>query len=57
MSSEKASTLSAANPMVAAILGIAFMGEQVTLAGIAGMVFIVIGIVVSTLPERHDQPR
>ncbi len=57
MSPEKASTLSAANPMVAAILGIAFMGEQVTLAGIAGMVFIVISIIVSTLPERHDQPR
>ena len=52
MSAEKASTLGAANPMVAAILGIAFMGEHVTFVGIAGMTLIVVGIIVSTLPNR-----
>ena len=53
MSPEKASTLCAVNPVVAAVLGLAFMGEQILFVGIVGMALVLFAIIVSTLPERN----
>lgn len=51
LSSERASLTLAVDPLVATVLGIVVLGEQVGIAGYAGMALVLASIVASCLPE------
>lgn len=58
LSSEQASLTLAVDPLVASVLGIVVLGEQVGTAGYLGMGLILAAIVASCMPERpgHAKP-
>lgn len=55
LSAEQASLALAVDPLVASMLGITVLGEQVGVAGYLGMALILAAIVASCLPERRPK--
>lgn len=55
VSAERAGLMCALNPLIAGILGIAFLNEKATVLSIAGMALIGTGIVFTSLPTRQTE--
>jgi drug/metabolite transporter, DME family len=55
VSASRATTLTLAEPAVAAVLAILVVGERLTLAGWIGLTFIGIGLAVLALPQRNPE--
>lgn len=52
-SAEKAGLFTALNPLIAAVLGVIFLGETFTPVQLAGAICILLGIIIVQLPEKY----
>lgn len=52
-SAEKAGLFTALNPLIAAVLGVIFLGETFTTVQLAGAICILLGIIIVQLPEKY----
>lgn len=52
-SAEKAGLFTALNPLIAAVLGVIFLGEIFTPVQLAGAICILLGIIIVQLPEKY----
>jgi DME family drug/metabolite transporter len=56
ISAKTATTLSLAEPLTAALLGVFFLGERLSVTALLGMALLLVGFVLTTIDARRMRP-